>query len=237
MPKILVVDDDQPLCGIVEDWLLTQGYDVDIANDGRAAERLLSACKYDVIVLDWGLPDASGVEICQNLRTAGVHTPILILTGKSEIADKEIGLDAGSDDYLTKPFDVKELSARIRSIMRRPSRVNSNVLVKGTLKIDTVTRKLTANGEEIKIFPIDLALLEFFMRHPDEVFAAETLIDRVWSIEVSASSETVRTSIKRVRRHLDAAGLRSTIETVYGVGYKFLSSENSLSSQQPGKPE
>ncbi len=222
MAKIIIVDDDVALCGVVEDWLNSQGHTIEKVYTGRDAEDFLTTYKYDLIILDWSLPDLAGIDICQKLRKTGVQTPILMLTGKTTIDDKEAGLDAGADDYLTKPFDLKELSARVRAILRRPEQVTGNLIIRGALRLDTSSRRVLVNDQEMKLYPRDFALLEFFMRHPNQVFASETLVNRVWSADTAAGSDTVRTAIKRLRQQLESAGLKDAIGTVYGVGYQLI---------------
>jgi DNA-binding response OmpR family regulator len=220
--KLIIVDDDVALCGVVKDWLESQGHTIETVFTGRDGEDFLKTYQYDLIILDWTLPDLAGLDICQTLRKSGVQTPILMLTGKTHIDDKEKGLDAGADDYLTKPFDLKELSARVRAILRRPEQVTGNVIVRGPLRLDTSARKFIVDNQELKLYPRDFALLEFFMRHPNQVFAAETLVNRVWSAETAAGTDTVRTAIKRLRQQLESVGLKETLSTVYGVGYQLV---------------
>ncbi len=222
MAKIIMVDDDVALCGVVKDWLESQGHTMETVFTGRDGEDFLTTYKYDLIILDWTLPDLAGVEICGKMRRSGVQTPILMLTGKTHIDDKEKGLDAGADDYLTKPFDLKELSARVRAILRRPEQVTGNLIIRGELRLDTSSRKFMVRDQELKLYPRDFALLEFFMRHPNQVFPAETLVNRVWSADTAAGTDTVRTAIKRLRQQLESVGLKETLSTVYGVGYQLV---------------
>jgi DNA-binding response OmpR family regulator len=149
--------------------------------------------------------------------------PILMLTGKDSMADKIAGLDVGADDYLTKPFSLKELSARVRALLRRPAVVVSNVLELGSLRLDTQKHRLTKDGAEIQLMPRDFALLEFFMRNPDIVFSSEALLNRVWNDESEAGSDALRTSIKRLRKKLDSGDNEadSVIENIPRVGYRF----------------
>lgn len=222
MAKIIMVDDDVALCGVVKDWLESQGHTMETVFTGRDGEDFLTTYKYDLIILDWTLPDLAGVDICGKMRRSGVQTPILMLTGKTHIDDKEMGLDAGADDYLTKPFDLKELSARVRAILRRPEQVTGNLIIRGELRLDTSSRKFMVKDQELKLYPRDFALLEFFMRHPNTVFPAETLVNRVWSADTAAGTDTVRTAIKRLRQQLESVGLKETLSTVYGVGYQLV---------------
>lgn len=220
MTKILVVEDDRTLATVVESWLKYQHYVVDMAYTGAEGVELLDTYQYDCIVLDWGLPDAQGIDICKKFRARGGRTPVLMLTGKKEIEEKEEGLDSGADDYLTKPFDVKELAARIRALLRRPPTVYNPVLKCGDITLDTTKHAVAKGGEPIKLFPQEFALLECLLRYPDKIFSTEDLIERVWKSEAGASSETVRTSIKRLRKQIDTPDSPSLVENVHGVGYR-----------------
>ncbi len=220
MAKILVVEDDLTVCTIIEDWLTHQHHTVEVSHNGLEADHYLKSYQYDVIVLDWGLPDLSGVEVCKRYKSSGGRAPVLMLTGKHDIEDKEEGFNAGADDYLTKPFDIKELSARIRALLRRPTNVYDNVLSIRNISVDPNNHIVTKDGEVIKLTPKEFAVLEFFMRNPNKVFKADALLDHVWNSEAGSGPETVRTCIKRLRRQIDTQGQSSIIENVHGVGYK-----------------
>ena len=161
-----------------------------------------------------------GVEICKHFRETGGKTPILLLTAKSQITDKETGLDAGADDYLTKPFHLKELSARVRALLRRQIQSGNSTLKAGNVVVDTLSHKVTVGGNEVHLVPKEYSLLEFFLRHPNQVFSAEALIDRVWTSDTLASAETIRTYIKLLRKKLGNDEKAGLIKTVHGVGYK-----------------
>lgn len=193
---------------------------VELVENGEEATDRLKFYKYDVVILDWMLPGISGLEVCKRYRATGGTTPILLLTAKKHVDEKEQGLDAGADDYLTKPFEMKELSARIRALLRRPSVMTGSILQVGNLSLEPTTFKVTRNGEEVSLLPKEFALLEFMMRHPNQVFSAEALLDRVWSSDSDASPETIRTYIKRLRKKIDLQGQQSILSTVHGVGYK-----------------
>ena len=220
MAKILVVDDDELLVGMVKDYLDEQYFTVETAVDGRLAEQLMETYEYDVIVLDWDLPGVSGLEILKGLRAQGKMTPVMMLTGKDQVDDKELGLNAGADDYLTKPFHMKELLARVRALLRRQHAVFSSNLSYGPIDLDPQKREVRVGGEEVSLLPKEFSLLEFFLRHPEQVFSADALIDRVWKAEEAVGHETVRQCIKRLRKKIDSGHGDSLIETVYGVGYK-----------------
>src|SRR4030095_16645344 len=204
MAKILVVEDDLEFSGVVQGWLTNEHHAVEVVHDGKVARDTLQVYEYDLVILDWQLPGLSGVEICQQFRSQGGVTPILMLTGKSAIAEKEAGLDAGSDDYLTKPFHMKELSARVRALLRRASGMTSNVLSAGKLVLDPSLYRVTVNGEEIHLQKREFALLEFLMRNPNKVFSAEALLERVWASETDATPFAIRTCMMRLRRKIES---------------------------------
>jgi two-component system OmpR family response regulator len=170
--------------------------------------------------MDWNLPHMEGIDICKAFRLNGGTTPIIMLTGKREIDDKEAGLDAGADDYLTKPFHMKELGARIRALLRRPAAVVSQDLKARDISLDPVTHRVCKGEKELDILPKEFALLEFLMRHPKQVFSAEALIERVWPTDSEASSGSIRTYVNRLRSKIDSEGQNSLITTVHGIGYR-----------------
>jgi len=220
MAKILIVEDEFDLSEPVRAYLEGEHHLVEVVGDGQEAMERLRFYKYDVIILDWMLPHLSGIEVCKSFRASGGTTPILMLTSKKQTQDKIVGLDAGADDYLTKPFEVQEVSARIRALLRRPQHTNANVLNARNIVLEPGSFKVTRDGQDVALLPKEFALLEFFMRHPGQVFSAEALLDRVWSSESEASPETIRTYIKRLRQKIDTDGQPSLISTVHGVGYK-----------------
>lgn len=220
MAKILVVDDDKLLADMIADSLVAEHHTVECCNTGSDAQQLLKTYHYDVIVLDWGLPGVSGVELCKQFRFNGGTTPVLMLTGRDTVDEKEAGLDSGADDYLTKPFHMKELGARLRALLRRVGPTKSNVLVHGKISLDPTAHRVDREGEEVQLHPKEFSLLEHFLRNPVQVFSPQALLDRVWSSESNVGPETVRTCIKRLRQKLDIEGEPSIIENVYGVGYK-----------------
>lgn len=220
MAKILLVEDDIEVCDVVREWLEDEHYTIDIVNSGTEAIERLRFDKYDVLILDWKLPDTTGIEVCKKFRSKGGLTPVIMLTGRTEITDKEQGLDAGADDYLTKPFHPRELSARLRALLRRSSDLKQNVLACGDIELDPQGFKVTKNGQEISLLPKEFALLEFFLRHPNQVFSPEALLDRVWSAESEASPDTIRVHITKLRGKIDTDGQPSIIKTLHRQGYK-----------------
>jgi len=225
MPKVLLVEDDQDLAQMVCGWLTGERFTVEMAHDGALARDLLQLSGYDVIVLDWDLPNCSGIEILRDYRARGGATPVIMLTGKAATSDKETGLDLGADDYLTKPFDIKELGARIRALLRRPTLLNSAVLAVGNIELDAAKYRVLRDGKEIHLLPRDFALLEFLLRHKDQVFSTEALISRVWNSDSDASPDGLRTAIKRIRKKIDDGDeSQSWIENIPRVGYRLRSS-------------
>jgi len=220
MAKVLVVEDERDLSGPIKDWLTREQHLVELADNGVEAIEKLSVYKFDLIVLDLMIPGLNGIEVCKRFRAQGGSTPILMLTAKSAVEDKERGLDSGADDYLTKPFHLKELSARVRALLRRHTQATGSELKVGNLHLDILSRKVTMDGEEIHLVPREFSLLEFLMRHPNQVFSAEALLDRVWASDTLASPDTIRTYIKILRKKLGGEGKDSLIRTVHGVGYK-----------------
>lgn len=220
MTKVLVVEDDKALAENIKQWLHLQQFVVDVVMDGDDAEHYLKLSQYDIVILDWELPGKTGIEILRSFRASGKHTPVLMLTGKDAIENKEEGLDSGSDDYLTKPFHMKELSARLRALLRRPEETIGGTIKVGSVSLDPFKRRVLKGEKEVDLLPKEFALLEFFMRHPGQVFTPEALVDRVWAATSEVSPESVKTYIARLRTKLDAPGSESTIETVRGAGYR-----------------
>lgn len=220
MARILIVEDEQRLSTSICNWLQLDGHQVDAAYDGNVAWEKLTAITFDVVVLDIMLPGMNGLDICLNYRRIGGSARILILTARDNGEEIEDGLDAGADDYITKPFNLKELSARVRALMRRSVTFSGCKLVVGSLSLDPLAHLVHREGEEIKLLPQEFALLEFLMREPNRIFSAESLCKRVWRGQ--SSLDTVRTHIKTLRRKIEDKeknGNGPRIETIHGVGY------------------
>lgn len=224
LAKILLAEDHADLAATVVAGLEAERHVVDTAYDGEQAASLLKTEAYDVLVIDWDLPLKSGIALIRDFRAAGGTAPIIMLTGKSSIASKEEGMDSGADDYLTKPFDQRELNVRVRALLRRSTGTTpaSNELRAGALTLDPVRYSLRRNGTDIRLAPRDFALLEFFMRNPGQVFSVETILNRVWSYDSDASPEGLRAAIRRIRRAVDVTDdpNQSIIENVARVGYR-----------------
>lgn len=220
--KILLIEDDQEIAKTIISWFESERYAVTHSARGDDGLALLKDGNYDLAIIDWELPGLSGTEICRHYRQTKGTMPILVLTGKSMIADRVEGLDAGADDYLTKPFSLKELSARVRALLRRPAAVVENFLQVGDLTLDPQKYRVTRKGVEVHLMPCDFALLEFFMRNVDMVFSAEALLKRVWSDDSDATADSLRNAVKRLRQKLDTAHSEdeSIIENIPRVGYR-----------------
>lgn len=220
MAKILIVEDEADLAKLVRNWLEREHHLVEIAESGIDALTHLQVNRFDVVILDLMLPELSGMEVCRRYRQTLGKTPILMLTAKDTVEDKEAGLDAGADDYLTKPFHLKELSARVRALVRRGSNQPNVTLQFRDIVIDLNEFSVTKAGAEIHLLPKEFRLLEFLVRHPNHVFSAEELLSSVWESDTPALLDTVRGHVKRLRKKLDTPGEPSIIATVYGIGYK-----------------
>lgn len=225
MAKILVVEDDESLSRMVSEWLLGEHHTVECSYDGADAAEKLKFYEFDMVILDLNLPSQGGIKILREFRGCGKTTPVLILTGQDKIEDKEIGLDSGADDYLTKPFHMKELSARVRAVLRRPASYSGDRLVSRGLELDPGNHTVKVNGNEISLLPKEFQLLEFLMRHPDQVFSADALLNRVWASASDSSIDALTTCVKRLRKKIDVEGSPSFIKTVHGVGYKLFTGE------------
>lgn len=222
MAKVLLVEDDEELSEVLKHTLANRGFTVQAARDGNEAMDLLRVNKYDVIVLDWMMPGLSGIDVCRRLRAGGNRTPILMLTARTADDDTEKGLDAGADDYLTKPFENKILAARLRALLRRPPVCLEPVMSIGDLKWDPSTGRASRGGEEIHLRPMVAKLLDFLLRHPGQFFTAEALLERVWHDDSTAALETVRAHIKLLRKSVDIPGNQSLIETERHRGYRLV---------------
>lgn len=219
MPKILIVEDDPTISRMVADWLSHQRFEVEMESTGRDAIHRLKTYQYDLVVLDLGLPDLEGFDVLDATRNAGNDVPVLILTGKRSVDDKERGLLSGADDYLTKPFDMREFNARVKALLRRPRQIVPAVLTFRGVELDTVKHSATRDGAALKLTPKEFALLEFLMRHPNQVFSAEALLDRVWRSDTEITEEAIVTCIRRLRKRIDENDAEFLIRTIYGVGY------------------
>ncbi|MBD0263931.1 MAG: response regulator [Tolypothrix sp. T3-bin4] len=221
--KILVVEDDQRIASMVSEVLRSHNYIVDTIAESQTALQLVRTFAYDLIILDIVLPGLDGISLCRQLRASGSQMPILLLTVKDSSTDKAMGLDAGADDYMVKPFDVSELIARVRALLRRGSNILAPVLTWGKLQLDTSSSKVIYGGRLLRLTATEYRLLQLFLRNPQRIFSRSMILDRLWSIAEYPGEDAVTTHIKKVRQKLKAAGMTADlIETIYGLGYRLL---------------
>lgn len=219
--RILLVEDDERITKALAEALMDHHYVVDVVHDGQMGWEFAEAAAYDVIILDVMLPRLNGIQFCQRLRQRGNTTPVLMLTAKDTSADKVLGLDVGADDYVIKPFDLQELLARVRALLRRGNLALPPVLEWGSLQLDPNKCEVTYAGKLLSVTPKEYELLELFLRNPGRVLSREMILEHLWSFEDIPGDDTVKTHIKRLRQKLKIVGASSTlIETIYGLGYR-----------------
>ncbi|MBO3461590.1 response regulator [Aetokthonos hydrillicola Thurmond2011] len=237
--KILLVEDDKSIAHAVALVLTKQHYLVDIAADGQDGWELTQACDYDLIVLDVMLPKLDGISLCVQLRREGYQKPILLLTARDSGTDKVMGLNAGADDYVVKPFDFAELTARIRALLRRTNSPLALVLELGKLRLDPNTCEVTYGNQILHVTPTEYSVLELFLRNQQRVFSRSAIIDHLWSLDDPPAEDTIKSYIKSLRQKLKAAGApKDLIETVYGLGYRLkYQPEEEKCQIQPIEPE
>ena len=224
--RILLIEDDELIAQQLVPKLTHQNYTIDVAADGQIGLGQAAVLPYDLILLDVMLPKIDGISICRRLRSQGIKTPILLLTAQNNSNKKVMGLDAGADDYLTKPFDWKELSARIRALLRRGDTEATPILQWGDLALNPSTCEVTYQEQLISLTPKEYGLLELFLRNRQRVFSRSVILDHLWSFDVPPGEETVTAHIKGLRHKLKSAGLKDDpIETVYGIGYRLKTPE------------
>ncbi len=220
--KILVVEDDEKLNAALKMGLEKEGYAVDGLFDGKSAEKrlLLNHSDYDLVILDLSLPEKTGIEICQSIRSNDISVPVLILTGHDATSDKVTALDAGADDYLTKPFSILELSARVRALLRRPQKADPSKLEVLDIVLNPATRKVTRAGKEIELTLKEYSILEYLMHNVNQVVTRDQLLDHVWDFNFDSFSNIVDVHITNLRKKMNGKGGNNCIETVRGVGYR-----------------
>ena len=216
---ILLVDDDSGLRRALRRVLVSCGFEVEVAVGGTEALARLRTRAFDLVVLDVMLPDVDGIEVCERLR-ARVPTPVLMLTARDAVRDRVVGLEAGADDYLVKPFANAELVARVRALLRRAGvGAGSETIAFADLELDLLTRDARRGEREIELSPIEFGLLELFLRHPRQVLGRGLIYERVWGYDASLSSNSLDVFVGHLRRKLEAGGERRLIQTVRGVGF------------------
>jgi two-component system response regulator MprA len=219
MPKILVVDDEPAIRESLERALALEGYAVELVADGEPALARLAEGPVDAIVLDIAMPGIDGIEVCERLRAAGDHTPVLMLTARDAITDRVDGLDAGADDYLVKPFALAELKARLRALLRRLEPGDSPLLRFADLSLDRATREVHRGERPIELTRTEFSLLELFMEHPRQVLSRSQIYDSVWGYDFGESSNSLGVYVGYLRRKTEQGGAGRLIHTVRGVGY------------------
>ncbi len=221
--RIMVVDDDTRLCSIVKRGLFEEAYAVDVAHDGEEGQYLAEINPYDLIILDIMMPKKDGVQVCRDLRSQRLNTPILMLTARDTVGDRVTGLDAGADDYLVKPFAFTELLARVRALLRRESMFRSPEIVVGDLVLNTLTRKVRRGSTTVDLTTKEYVILEYLMRHPDFVLTRTMIEEHAWDYDFDSTSNLVDVYIRRLRDKLSDKGKNELIETVRGAGYRLRS--------------
>ena len=221
--KILIVEDEAPIREMIAFHLSRAGYDTVEAADCRAARELLADERPDLALIDWMLPDMSGLELTRMLKRDRENDDlaIIMLTARSDEYDKIAGLEGGADDYVTKPFSPRELVARIQAVLRRANTSAADTIAAGVLELDTAGHRVVANGKEIKLGPTEYRLLKFLITHPDRVYSRAQLLDRVWGANVYVEERTVDVHVRRLRKALASENADDYIQTVRGAGYRF----------------
>ncbi|GHO89613.1 winged helix-turn-helix domain-containing protein [Dictyobacter formicarum] len=218
--RILLIEDNRRLNHELKMSLVDEGYAVDMAFEGVEGQALAEAMSYDALILDIVLPGKDGLAVCRELRHKHINTPILLLTARDTIADRVRGLDSGADDYLVKPFALSELLARLRALLRRNGKEKSAVLRVGDLSVDPATHIVERSGQRIDLTPRLFTLLEYLMRHPDQVLTREMIANHIWNYEFSGTLNAVEVCMRRLRHQIDEAFPTKMLETVRGVGYR-----------------
>ncbi len=225
--RILLVEDDDRIAKPLAEGLKIEHHVVEIATDGIEGWEYAQGAEFELILLDLMLPKLDGITLCKRLREAESKALILMLTAKDTIDDKVMGLDAGADDYLVKPFKLKELAARIRALSRRSHELKPQVLSYEALQLNPVTGEVVYKDNLLSLTPKEYLILEYFLRHPRQIVTRSAILDKLWEFDNSSGEGTVKTHITNLRQKLKAAGSnQKLIETVYGIGYRLGSLEN-----------
>ena len=217
--RFLVVEDQKKMAGFLRKGLVEAGYSVDLAETGSAAEMLAGENPYDLIILDVMLPDQNGLDTARHIRRDGYQGPILMLTALAGTKDKVHGLDAGADDYLTKPFAFDELLARVRALLRRRESSANPALRYSDLELDLVNRRVSRNGKDVTLTPKEFALLEYFIRNPNRTLSRTAIAEHVWDVHFDSDSNVIDVYINMLRKKIDQPFGKKLIHTVIGAGY------------------
>lgn len=221
MAKILIAEDDIPLGIALQTTLEDDTHTVELVEDGAEAYDRLRLYNYELVILDIDLPGLNGFEVCKRYRNERGKLPILMLTGKSSIADKSEGFESGADDYLTKPFNMKELLLRVKALLRRPHTLPDEEIPIRKFIWHSGARAISLDGEEVALTPRELELLEFFIKRPEKFFGVETLLNEIWASDSDVTEIAVRQCVSRLRKKLEIGGDEPIIVTSRGLGYKF----------------
>lgn len=225
MMQILLVDDETELTTPLARVLTAEGYEVDVANNGVKGEELAQDHRYNLLILDWLMPEKSGLELCQNLRSRGNQTPVLFLTAKDTVDDRVEGLDVGADDYIVKPFELREFLARVRALLRRSAEEENTVsshLKLYDLELDVNNQLAYRNGRVIELSERETQLLSYFMQSPEQLLSHQQIYQHLWGEESPPSSNVLAALVRLLRRKIEAPGETTLIHTVYGKGYRFI---------------
>jgi two-component system, OmpR family, phosphate regulon response regulator PhoB len=230
IPFVLIVEDDEAISDMLQYNLKRDGFDATIAADGEEAMTMVNERKPDIILLDWMLPKLSGIEVCRRLRSNQnfQHIPIIMITARGEEYDRVIGLENGADDYITKPFSIKELLARIRSVLRRTRPLlTEKVMRLHGITVDTASHKVTFQDRVMELGPTEFRLLTFFMENAGKVYSRDRLLDAVWGTDIYVGPRTVDVHVRRLRKAMEDMhpGLENAIETVRSAGYMMLAKD------------
>lgn len=220
--RILIIEDEVNLADAIKRALTEQHYSVDIASNGEEGLEYAEVNDYDLLILDIMLPDIKGWDVCAELRRNKFTTPILMLTALDSIENKIRGLDSGADDYLTKPFDLGELLARVRSLMRRQTQQKTSIIQVGDLTMDTSERTVTRAGKDIKLSAKEFAMLEYFVLHKNKVLTREMISEHVWDMNFDPQSNVIDSFVRFLRQKVDKDFDKQLIHTIRGVGYKLM---------------